>query len=307
MRFGAFVMTFNRPDILRSTLRSILEQTQAPERILVVDNGEAGLTLPVVQEFDAALVTYHSMGENTGPAGATAYALRRLAQEQFDWIYWVDDDDPPPASDTLERLLRLAEAHAAADLGGVGMVGSRFDWRVGEMRRLHDDELTGVIDVDVIAGNQQLILSRRMVDAVGVADSRLFFGLYEPEYCLRIRRAGYRLLVDGGMMLEQRRLWDRLGDEIHRAVVPDYAPSRIWQRYYRTRNYIFMMRRTFGRPDLARREAVKGLVRTGTVWTRGWSYGIAFVPLQLRAIADGYGGHMGRTVAPTSKYLTSDA
>ena len=172
------------------------------------------------------------------------------------------------------------------------------------MRRLADDELDGVIDVDVIAGNQQLILSRQMIEQVGVADSRLFFGLYEPEYCLRIRRAGFRLLVDGTTMREHRLRANRLNLKPKRALVPDYPPGRIWQRYYRTRNYIFMMRRTFGRPDLARREAAKALTRSVTAWARGPHYGSQYTPLQLRGIVDGYRDRMGRTVIPLPKYRT---
>ena len=73
------------------------------------------------------------------------------------------------------------------------------------MHQLRDSELNGVMDVDVIAGNQQLILSRHMIANVGVADSRLFFGLYEPEYCLRIRGQDFGCLVDGEMMRAQTR------------------------------------------------------------------------------------------------------
>ena len=217
---------------------------------------------------------------------------------------WVDDDDPPPTPDILERLLTLATSCDGSQVGGVGTVGSRFDWRIGEMRRLRDSELNGVMDVDVIAGNQQLILSRHMIANVGVADSRLFFGLYEPEYCLRIRRAGFRLLVDGEMMRAQREIAGRLALDRQRAIIPDYPPWRIWQRYYRTRNYIFMMRRTFNRPDLARRETAKALVRCCTSWSRGLQYGSMYVPYQLRGIADGYQGRMGRTIMPVPKYRT---
>lgn len=302
MRFGAFVITYNRPAILHTTVSAVLDQTCTPEHILVVDNGEPSVTAQALADFDADLVAHHAMGDNTGPAGATAYALRRLAAENYDWIYWVDDDDPPQTTDTLERLLALATSVADPALGGVGVVGSRFDWRIGEMQRLRDDELQGVVDVDVIAGNQQLILSRQMIEAVGVADSRLFFGLYEPEYCLRIRRSGYRLLVDGPTMREHRERAGRLGIHTARSIVPDYPAARTWQRYYRTRNYIFMMRRTFERPDLARREAAKAMVRSVTACARGPRYGARFTPLQLRGIVDGYRERMGRTVLPVPKY-----
>lgn len=305
--FAAFIITYNRPRILQRTLATVLNQTRSPEHVLVVDNGNPNVTRQALAAFDPAVVDHHPMGANTGPAGATAYALQRLAAEGYDWIYWVDDDDPPQNVDTLERLLTLARDAADPALGGVGVVGSRFDWRVGEMRRLRDDQLHGILDVDVIAGNQQLILTRNMIEHVGVADSRLFFGLYEPEYCLRIRRAGYRLLVDAQMMREHRERWDRLGFRPTRSAVPAYSPRNMWQRYYRTRNYIFMMRRTFERPDLALRETLKSIARCGACWMHGVNYARQYIPLQLQGIKDGYQDRMGRTIEPTANYKYGDA
>jgi GT2 family glycosyltransferase len=301
MRFGAFIMTFNRPEILGRTVEAILGQTRPPDRLLVVDNGDEARTRAVLERFAGAPIVYHSMGENTGPAGATAYGLQRLVDEGFDWIYWVDDDDPPQTPGTLERLLALATS-AGPDVGAVGGVGCRFDWRRGEMLRLPDAALSGVIEVDIIAGNQQFILRREAIQEVGVNDPRLFFGLYEPEYCLRIRRAGYRFLVDGDYMRERRTAMKRMNLHRPRAWVPDYPRHRVWQRYYRTRNYIYMMRTTFGRPDLAWREVLKAGGRTVMSWARGPKYGSEFTLLQLRGIIDGFRGRMGRTVVPKPKY-----
>jgi hypothetical protein len=62
-----------------------------------------------------------------------------------------------------------------------------------------------------------------------------------------------------------------------------------------------MMRRTFMRPDLARKETVKAIVRTIFSWFRGVRYGAAFSRLQLRAVLDGYRDRMGRTVLAQPK------
>jgi glycosyltransferase involved in cell wall biosynthesis len=304
MRFASFVTTFNRPERLRRTLEITLAQTPPPDRLLVIDNGDPGVAERVVADFPDPRVAYHAMGENTGPAGAAAYGLERLAAEGFDWIGWGDDDTPPKTADAFERLLRLA-AGGPADLGGVGAVGARFDWRRGELVRLADAELAGVIEVDAIGGGLQLILRREAVRTVGLPDRRLFFGFEDPEYCLRLRRAGYRLWVDGELMRSYRELAGRMDLELRRSVRPANPPDRLWRRYYVTRNYIHMMRRTFGRPDLARREAAKALGRTVTAWGRGPRYGWEFGKLQLRGVVDGYRGRLGRTVTPQAKVYTA--
>jgi glycosyltransferase involved in cell wall biosynthesis len=303
MRLGAFVTTLNRPFRLRRTLEAMLSQTRPPDHVLVVDNGRSNETQKVVAAFPHTWITYHAMSENVGPAGAAAYSIDRLSRQAYDWIYWGDDDDPPSSSDTFERLLEVASS-AGEDTGAVGAVGAMWDWSAGKTRRLPDEALSGVISVDTIGGGQQFILRKEMAANVGLPDARLFFGFEETEYCLRIRTAGYRLLVSGDLMRECRAHWGRLGSKGRRSIVPHHSYDAIWRQYYSTRNYIFAMTKTFGRPDLARNELYKAMGRACLSWARGPRYGSAFAALQLRGVVDGYLGHMGRTVIPTPKYTT---
>ena len=300
LRLGGFMTTLNRPHLLKETLLLLQAQTRRPDHILVIDNANASDTRDVLASFPSSWVTYHGMPDNVGPAGAAAFALERLSAEGYDWIYWGDDDNPPGSPDTIERLMALAET-APQDAGAIGAVGARWDWTSGQTRRLPDEALRGTVDVDVVGGGQQLILRRDTVASVGLPDSRLFFGFEELEYCLRIRRAGYRLIVDGELMKECRARWGRLDWSPSRAKRREIAHHTLWRRYYSTRNYIFAMR-AFRRPDLARTEVFKAVGRALLSWGRGPKFGSAFTALQMRGVVDGYRGHMGRTVLPTPKY-----
>jgi len=299
LRFAGFVTTFNRPGQLSETLGSIWGQSRPPERLLVMDNGDADRTRTVLERFVSKPLEHRPLGANLGPAGAAAHALAELERSGFDWIAWGDDDTPPRNDDVFERLLDLAIGDEG--IGGVGAVGARFDWRRGETRRLGDEELTGPVDVDVIGGGHQLILSARVIRTVGLPDARLFFGFEDPEYCLRIRRAGFRLVVDGGLMHSYREAAGRLAIKTTRRWLPSAKRSTLWRRYYVTRNYIHAMRKTFQRPDLARREATKALGRSLLAWSRGPRYGWSFARHQLLGVAHGYTEKLGRTIAPEPK------
>jgi GT2 family glycosyltransferase len=301
VRLAGFITTMNRPQVLKETLHALQSQTRSLDHVLIVDNANSIDTRDVVASFPASWISYHGMKENAGPAGASAFALERLSAAGYDWIWWGDDDNPPGTADTIERLLAVA-ARAPKDVGAVGAVGAVWDWRRGQMFRLPDEALKGTVDVDIVAGNQQLILRREAVTSVGLPDARLFFGFEEPEYCLRIRRAGYRVLVDGDMMRECRVRWGRL-DWTRSQTSAEVSHHTIWRRYYSTRNYIYAMR-NFERPDLARHEMLKSVGRAVLSWRRGLKFGCAFTLLQLRGVIDGYRGHMGRTVVPTPKYPT---
>jgi hypothetical protein len=75
--------------------------------------------------------------------------------------------------------------------------------------------------------------------------------------------------------------------------------TSLWRRYYTTRNYIFLMRRTFDRPDLARREVVRALGRCATSISGGPAYAVHFTRHQLRGVRDGLAERMGATIAPS--------
>lgn len=293
MKFGAFVMTFNRPTVLPDTLNKLLDQTHPPDCIAVIDNGNDTATRQVVADLKRPEIHYHPMPENLGPAGAAAFGLQWLVEQGFEWLYWGDDDDPPPTPTTLEQLLALRDEEGIA---ATGLSGTLFDWKTGKVQRRQDHELKGILEVDIISGGQQWILHRCVVEQVGLPDARLFFGAEEMEYSLRIRRAGFRMLVDGKLHLEGRQRANRLNFQ-RPGVMSSRRP--IWRQYYSTRNYIFMMQNTFGRPDLARREAGKAVGRAALSWQHGPAYGLKFSRFQLRGIQDGYLNRMGRTVLPS--------
>ena len=47
--WATFITTFDRPDVLASTIRTVLDQTVPPDVLLVVDNGTDPRTEEVVR------------------------------------------------------------------------------------------------------------------------------------------------------------------------------------------------------------------------------------------------------------------
>lgn len=297
-RIAAFVVTYRRERVLPATLASLLSQSRPPEHVLVVDNGATAEAEAAVRALGDRRVAYCAMADNLGPAGAIAHALARLRDEGWDWILWGDDDDPPRTQDTLEKLARLVETEGAPDLAGVAAVGVRWDWRRGESRRLADAELDGPCEVDIAGGGQHLMVRSALLTDRRLPAPELFFGLDDFDFCLRLRRDGLRLRVDGELMLEYRRLAGRLGLGPRPRDLGRAAGAAAWRRYYTTRNYIHLMRRTFGRTDLALREAAKAVARSAVAWRGGARHGRQVTALQAAAVRDGFRGRMGRTVEP---------
>mgnify|MGYP003125433006 CR=1 FL=1 len=94
-KFAAFVMTYERSNLILQTIKDIKTQAVAPELILIVDNSISNDTKELIIKQSFEDVIYHKMEFNSGPAGAAYYGLKELTRQGYDWIYWGDDDNPP--------------------------------------------------------------------------------------------------------------------------------------------------------------------------------------------------------------------
>ena len=79
-----------RADLLVRALRSVLLQTRAPDRVIVVDDGSyepLASQLPV-DVVSVCVFLRHSIGQGAGPARNTG-----IAESEADWIAFLDADD----------------------------------------------------------------------------------------------------------------------------------------------------------------------------------------------------------------------
>jgi rhamnopyranosyl-N-acetylglucosaminyl-diphospho-decaprenol beta-1,3/1,4-galactofuranosyltransferase len=96
------VVTYNRKNLLRQTLASVLGQTRPPDHVLVVDNGSVdGTAALLTSEFPQ--VTVLKQTENLGGAGGFCVGMKWAYGQGFDWI-WVMDDDIEVLPETLEYM-----------------------------------------------------------------------------------------------------------------------------------------------------------------------------------------------------------
>jgi GT2 family glycosyltransferase len=305
VKLGAFVITFRRPEGLRCSIDYLLGQTRRPDEILVVDNAADPATEAAVTAYHDHGVRYHASTDNIGPAGGLATGFALLGDLGCEWFLAIDDDDAPtgPGSEFLvQNLVDLIERNDDGRLGIVGINGSRFDWQTGEHARVADDELVGDIELDVIGGGAGLTVSHSLVSDIGPPEAALFFGHDDVLFCLAARRHGYRVMVNGEVMLAARASAGRLGMEaVRRTLVATDPYHALWRRYYVTRNYIYGMRHVLDQPHLARRMAAKATAQSVLAFSRGPKYGSRYTTMQLRGIVDGYRARLGRTIQPVPK------
>lgn len=103
----AIVPTYNRADMLRECLNSLVTQTKALSQIIVVNDGSTDHTKAVVCEYPQ--VEFIDV-TNGGKARALNIALSRCSCDAV----WICDDDDIAALDACEKMALALEADAQA-------------------------------------------------------------------------------------------------------------------------------------------------------------------------------------------------
>lgn len=240
-KFAAFIVTFERAEILMDTISKIMAQTLVPEKLLIVDNSAGDETKKKLDQLYPQ-VAYYRMGYNAGPAGADKVGLEILANEGYEWIFWGDDNDPPQTPDTFEKLVQLAESYNGK-CGQVGVVGSHFNKRTGLLSRASNEELksNAYIHVDTIGGGQCKIVSGESIRVGVLPEAKLFFGFEDLDFDLSQKKAGYDILAHSELFLGCRERWNR--QEVKRTVARKKDTRVLWRDYYSIRNALFIMKK----------------------------------------------------------------
>lgn len=290
--FGVLV-TYRRPDDLDRSLDAIASQSVRFDDLVVVDNDPSERSQQIVERHRKRLGPTRSIDSptNLGPAGGRSIGAREIFAKanDTDWIVFLDDDDPLPSSDSVERLIAAAERQRGIDpaSAGVGLRGARLDRWTG---RLVPVDGRGTVRVDHLHGNFLPCYAVGALRRVGTFDPRLFFGFEELDLGLRLRRAGYTLYADADLLAE---VAAAMGASRERSL-PDLRlgiPSI--RRYYSLRNLLVVLGRERMYPQAVGWALVAGILKP-MAWlvvrpSLAWSH----LRLNMTAIVDAIRSRLG--------------
>src|SRR5258706_1971108 len=87
-KISAVIPTYNRSQVLKRAIESVIAQTRPVDEIVVVDDGSTDETASTVAAFGDQVRYIHQ--HNQGISGARNTAIRAASG---DWIALLDDDD----------------------------------------------------------------------------------------------------------------------------------------------------------------------------------------------------------------------
>ncbi|GAB4443039.1 MAG: hypothetical protein OHK0015_42470 [Chloroflexi bacterium OHK40] len=205
------MLTWNGLHYTRECLESLRELTTGVEyQVIVVDNGSTDGTRDYLRSLG-----WVQLIENETNLGYVRGNNQGIAAAPKGWdVLLLNNDMRIIQPDWLQRMREVANSHPA-----YGMVGCRllmsdgkllhagtymptdsfWGWQIGggeeDIGQYHR-----VREVDGIVG-ACMYLRRDVIDSVGVLDERFFSYYEDTDYCLRVRQAGYRIVVAGDVSL----------------------------------------------------------------------------------------------------------
>jgi rhamnopyranosyl-N-acetylglucosaminyl-diphospho-decaprenol beta-1,3/1,4-galactofuranosyltransferase len=253
MNIIAVVVTLDRPETTLRCLSSILQGTQPPDRVVIVDNGS---TIPYTppQEY-RQYVEVVRLDHNSGPAGGAAAGQQKALELKADWV-WMVDDDAIANLDALATLTRSAEVHDERTYFRSvcynmpepelpffnSFVYSRRTGMLKPVPREQYQESEFPFDTCAMAG---LFVPSSLLLEVGLFDASLYGWYDDTEFTLRATLAGFHgYAIPASRLLHpsaNRRQLRFFGRSL--AVLIDQP----WRLYYGTRNCILTQRHLLGK------------------------------------------------------------
>ena len=298
---ASVTVTYNPSPAILDHIRCLVNQARPLDEIVVIDNASpvdvAGM---VAAQFPQVKVI--RLPENQG-VGAYAMGMEYAVRERGHAWVWTMDDDSHPAPDALGLL--LDSAAAASKDSKIGIVAPLpvdndtgepyilWKWDRGPVN-VDVAKEPEIVDVDMVISSGSLI-SREAVETTGVLRAEFFMDWLDYEYGLRVRAAGFRVIVvKACTMRHSIGEWQSvslLGKPVKRHF---YAP---WRQYYRIRNFAYVVWKL--RPSLRAKGLVMREFLLESIFAiRHDSQKLTRLRLMCSGLADGIRGRLGFRVGP---------
>lgn len=255
-RIVAVVVTFNRLALLQRLVARLRDVSELAE-VIVVDNASTDGTGDWLD--DQHDLVRRRLDRNRGGAGGFHEGLR-LAMERGAELAWLMDDDGLPETDCLTRLLEhdfdfwgpvvIDEADPARLVFPIRLPGgTRVVHRMRDVVAAADD---GVIR-DVVIPFNGVLVTRELVEQIGLPREEYFIWGDDHEYRLRAERAGGRVATVVGASVHHPSVGDLGTPMMFGRTTYNHSPSDL-KHYCMARNNLLNLREY-----------------------RGWSHALAFV------------------------------
>lgn len=251
IKYAAVVLTFNRPNLLKENIDSVLEQECLPEELFIVDNHSTDNTEELVNNYlnnKTVKISYIKLDRNYGSAGGFYYAIKTAYDAGYDYILTMDDDGKPYYKNTFRRLLvALEEAVKKNKKIIIGPLvtydgtNTTFgpDYPEGYIESIKEEERP--ILKEYISPYNGTIISRACIDCIGLPNKDFFLYGDEIDYMMRAKKNGVMLLTVINSIYQHPKANEKMNAFLKWHIV-SYEGASDRKQYYYIRNHYYALK-----------------------------------------------------------------
>jgi GT2 family glycosyltransferase len=193
----------NYPDT-QECLNSLMRLNYLNYKIIVVDNGSTDNSGLLVKKNYYDIIVLQN-NENIGYTGGCNTGLSYACYEMdADYCLILNNDTVIRDPNFLDTLTKTAEQHKEAgivapivydyaDSNSIQSAGAQVNLFMGRARPIVEVN-TNIIRSDAVHGCAFLV-KRETIEDVGMLDDQFYLYWEEIDYCLRVKQAGYQILI----------------------------------------------------------------------------------------------------------------
>ena len=238
VKVAAVVVVYNDYRYLDGLVSALYNQV---DEIFIVDNSDSVASVPAAI-VERKSVNYYRFGVNRGLGVALNKGIELSLKEQTDWILLLDQDSIV-SSGMIGCMLDVChETKSSEDIGLIcpnvylsEKNSHQYPLQFGTLLPKKITRTSDCVDFCITSGS---LIRASILDEVGRMDEYFFIDYIDYDFCLKIRRRGYKILfVDKAIM--RHRLGEGRKSRV-RLSYTSHVPLRI---YYQTRNRLIVVSR----------------------------------------------------------------
>lgn len=213
------------------------------ESVIIVDNSEVQENYNFIRDIEKLNgVEYIWAGDNLGIGAAQNIGIAKAYKEGAEMFLFLDQDSEPPLGFVEELLDSMSNLHSSGiEVGCVGPKIINKDSKEVYQSLFSNSEIDKPYFEKSVLISSGTLVSRAIMDEVGVMNEELFIDLVDFEWCWRLKQKGFKCYVTNKTYLEHR-VGNRVRPIIGKFNILVPAPIR---HYYQYRNNILLINNKF--------------------------------------------------------------
>jgi len=228
LKITVVMVTYNRTAIVSEALDCLQNQSYPIETIIVVDNASTDSTkidLLKRKEKDNRIIILNRASNGGYAAGLETGIVWGQDNLNTDY-FWMMDDDSYPQPTALELLV---DGIAKYNYDLLGLTG--FKMTITTKKTILPKEEAETVDYILI---DNALLKKEVALKVGAPNPDFFMMCEDYEYCIRIKKSGFKI----GVLKNNHVNRLHLGSQ-------KYSRTTLWRGYYHARNHLLILKNHF--------------------------------------------------------------